>query len=110
MKEIALCGAVLMLTVQATEAVALWFLNNFRLAVGSAAGAWELRNVHKITSASCSLSLWERAGVREYKWSSYFMRVPKRIMGGIFCVFLINHLRISWCNSISLLPGIIIPL
>jgi hypothetical protein len=33
--------------------------------------------VHEITSASCSLSLWERAGVREYKWSSYFMRVPK---------------------------------
>jgi hypothetical protein len=39
-----------------------------------------LRNVHEITSASCSLSLWERAGVREYKWSSYFMRVPYPLM------------------------------
>ncbi|MEY3761190.1 MAG: hypothetical protein RIR39_2681 [Pseudomonadota bacterium] len=38
-----------------------------------------VRNVHEITLASCSLSLRERAGVREYKWSSYFMRVPKFI-------------------------------
>ena len=36
-----------------------------------------LRNAHEINYASCSLSLRERAGVRGYKRSSYFMRVPK---------------------------------
>jgi hypothetical protein len=36
-----------------------------------------VRNAHEITQTSCSLSRRERAGVRGYKWSSYFMDVPK---------------------------------
>jgi len=35
--------------------------------------------VHEITYAPYSLSLRERVGERGYKWSSYFMQVPKAI-------------------------------
>jgi hypothetical protein len=34
--------------------------------------------VYEITHASYALSLRERAGERGYKWSSYFLNVPKQ--------------------------------
>ena len=67
-----------------------------------------LRNAHEINYTSCSLSRRERAGVRGYKWSSYFMHVPKSTFVVLHSEYPVSDFVdwvIPWVNRRSTFSG-----